>query len=738
MKIRINGQLFENPNIVDGTLSVLQACEEFGFNIPRYCYHQKLSVAGNCRMCLVELEGAPKPIASCAIPQASNMSIHLDSNITKKAREGVTEFLLLNHPLDCPVCDQGGECDLQDQSLLFGNDRSRFYEYKRAVSNKNCGPLVKMVMTRCIHCTRCVRFATEVAGISDLGVTGRGRSMEIGPYIEKILKSELSGNIIDLCPVGALTSKPYAFNARPWELVSFDCIDTFDSLGSNITVQSRDRLTIERIIPRRNALLNGDWISDKSRFSYDGINSQRITIPYSTFSFNVDSYNNRSSLEPYNTNSKNGFFDYKILLDDLLLNWIYTGYRHRISLCNSQLDASSLFHFKNVCKSRQSGISFSHDTGFGAQLDSDFRTYYRFNTTFLDYSNKTDFSLIVGFDAKYENPVLHSQLLNMARSGVTFKFLGNFLNSELGKLHYGYSTKHLKSIFNGCSRLCQDFVLSISPSIIMGSPKNTFFRNSFFFKSFFSLSNYIPFIKMSSDFSKVTWFGVNTLLRKSNEFFANDLYVSDKSNSILLSIDHSVVFTHPWYSLSVDDKIFNKFFRKSCDNWDIANSFTDNYINENFINIYQGTHADTTFFNADFVIPMMTSLEKDSIFVNAEGFKQFSQKAIPSAVNTTLHNDNFFVETPSVSDFTDICPSSNNKELCDIYLLRLSLDTYYTYGDKSIFCFNTWLSDSPIYSSISNYYMSDSISRASFTMSKCSSQNVHSNVLVDSTVRSIY
>lgn len=738
MKIRINGELFENPNIADGSLSVLQACEEFGFNIPRYCYHQKLSVAGNCRMCLVELEGAPKPIASCAIPQAASMSIHLDSTITKKAREGVTEFLLLNHPLDCPVCDQGGECDLQDQSLLFGNDRSRFYEYKRAVSNKNCGPLVKMVMTRCIHCTRCVRFATEVAGVSDLGVTGRGRSMEIGPYIEKILKSELSGNIIDLCPVGALTSKPYAFNARPWELVSFDCIDTFDSLGSNITVQSRDRLSIERIIPRRNALLNGDWISDKSRFSYDGVHSQRIVYPYSTFSFNIDSYSNRTSLEPYNSNSKNGFFDYKLVLDDLLLNWVYTGHRHRISLCNSQLDVSSIFHFKNVCKSRQSCISYSHDTGFGSQLDSDFRSYYRFNTTFLNYFNNTDFSLIVGFDAKYENPVLHSQLLNMARSGVALKFLGNFLNSELGKFQSGYSTKHLNSIFNGCSKLCQEFILSTSPSVVMGSPKNISLVNSFFFKSFLGLSNYVPFIKVSTDFSKITWFGVNTLLRKSNEFFVNDLHVSGKSNSILSSIDHSIVFSQPWYSLSVDDCVFNRFSNKSRGIWNYNNSFVDNFINENFVNLYQGTHADTTFFNSDFVIPMSTSLEKDSIFVNTEGVKQFSQKAIPSIINKSLQDGNFFVEDGLVSDLDDICPSNIGKDFNDIHLLRLNLDTYVGYGSSSSICVSMWFTHVSIYSSISNYYMSDSTSRASFTMSKCSSQNTHSNVLADSTIRTIY
>jgi NADH dehydrogenase (ubiquinone) Fe-S protein 1 len=220
--------------IVDKNSTVLQACESVGIEIPRFCFHERLSVAGNCRMCLVEIEKSPKPQASCALPVMDNMKIFTDTPLVKKAREAVLEFLLINHPLDCPICDQGGECDLQDQAMVYGNDSSRFYEYKRGVENKNVGPLVKMIMTRCIHCTRCVRFMTEVAGVGDFGTTGRGNSTEIGTYIEKNLNSELSGNIVDLCPVGALTSKPYAFKARPWELTSFDTLDISDGLGCNI------------------------------------------------------------------------------------------------------------------------------------------------------------------------------------------------------------------------------------------------------------------------------------------------------------------------------------------------------------------------------------------------------------------------------------------------------------------------------------------------------------------------
>ena len=263
---------------VDPRISVLQACEIAGFDVPRFCYHERLSVAGNCRMCLVEVEKAPKLAASCAMPLMPGMRIKTNSPAVRKAREGVLEFLLINHPLDCPICDQGGECDLQDQAMVYGSDRGRFREYKRAVEDKNCGPLVKTIMTRCIHCTRCVRFANEVAGIADLGTSGRGSQIEIGTYIEKLFKSEFSGNVIDLCPVGALTSKPYAFSARPWELKSFESIDTLDAVCSNIRIDTRG-YEIMRVLPSLNEELNEEWLNDKSRFSFDGLKRQRLCDP---------------------------------------------------------------------------------------------------------------------------------------------------------------------------------------------------------------------------------------------------------------------------------------------------------------------------------------------------------------------------------------------------------------------------------------------------------------------------
>ena len=260
--------------------TVLQAAEAAGIEIPRFCYHERLSIAGNCRMCLVEIEKAPpKPIASCAWPVAEGMVVHTDSPMVRKARRGVMEFLLINHPLDCPICDQGGECDLQDQALGYGAGGSRYAENKRAVKDKYLGPLVKTVMTRCIHCTRCIRFITEVAGVPDLGATARGESMEVGTYVEKALSSELSANIIDLCPVGALTSKPYAFVARSWELAKTDGIDVLDAVGSNIRIDSRGPEVL-RILPRTNDDVNEEWLGDKSRFAVDGLKRRRLDRPW--------------------------------------------------------------------------------------------------------------------------------------------------------------------------------------------------------------------------------------------------------------------------------------------------------------------------------------------------------------------------------------------------------------------------------------------------------------------------
>src|SRR5688572_3369066 len=281
--------------IIDGTaievedgITLLQACEQAGVEIPRFCYHERLSIAGNCRMCLVEVVGGPpKPAASCAMqvkdlrpgPEGQPPEVITRSPMVKRAREGVMEFLLINHPLDCPICDQGGECDLQDQAMAYGIDQNRFHENKRAVEDKYIGPLVKTIMNRCIHCTRCIRFSAEVAGVPELGAIGRGEDMEITTYLEHAMSSELQGNVVDLCPVGALTSKPYAFAARPWELTKTESIDVMDAVGSAIRVDSRGR-EVMRILPRTNDDVNEEWISDKTRHVIDGLRTQRLDQAY--------------------------------------------------------------------------------------------------------------------------------------------------------------------------------------------------------------------------------------------------------------------------------------------------------------------------------------------------------------------------------------------------------------------------------------------------------------------------
>ena len=274
-KITIDGTEHE----VDAGMTILQACEQAGKEVPRFCYHDRLSIAGNCRMCLVQMERSPKPVASCAMPVADGMVVYTDTPEVKKMRQGVMEFLLINHPLDCPICDQGGECDLQDQAMAYGMDHGRYKENKRAVEDKHMGPLIKTIMTRCIHCTRCVRFSTEVAGVTDMGLIGRGENAEIVTYLDQAVSSELSGNVIDLCPVGALTSKPYAFAARPWELKKTESVDVSDAQGCAIRVDSRGP-EVMRVLPRLNEDVNEEWISDKTRYCVDGLKRQRLDQPY--------------------------------------------------------------------------------------------------------------------------------------------------------------------------------------------------------------------------------------------------------------------------------------------------------------------------------------------------------------------------------------------------------------------------------------------------------------------------
>ncbi|HJS86309.1 MAG TPA: NADH-quinone oxidoreductase subunit NuoG, partial [Acetobacteraceae bacterium] len=384
-KVTIDGIEVEVPN---GS-TVLQACEAAGIEVPRFCYHDRLSIAGNCRMCLVQVEKAPpKPIASCAWPVADGMVVHTDTPMVRAARRGVMEFLLINHPLDCPICDQGGECDLQDQALAYGMDHSRYAENKRAVKDKDLGPLVKTVMTRCIHCTRCIRFITEVAGVPELGATSRGEGMEVTTYVQKALTSELSGNIIDLCPVGALTAKPLAFTYRNWELIKTDSIDVLDAQGCNIRVDSRGPEVI-RILPRLNEDVNEEWLGDKSRFALDGLKRRRLDRPWVRRDGRLVAAT---------------WHDAFTALADKLSS--VPG--ERIGAVAGDLcDAESMMALTDLMTSLGSGnLDCRQD---GGHLDATRRDFYLFNSGITGI-DEADAILLIGTNPRREAPVLNARI----------------------------------------------------------------------------------------------------------------------------------------------------------------------------------------------------------------------------------------------------------------------------------------------------------------------------------------
>ena len=384
-KIKIDGVEMEVP----AGITILQACELAGLEVPRFCYHERLSIAGNCRMCLVEVKpGPPKPQASCALPVADKQEVFTTTPMVQKARKGVMEFLLINHPLDCPICDQGGECDLQDQAMGYGFDRSRFHENKRAVPDKELGPLVKTSMNRCIHCTRCIRFATEVAGVEELGATGRGESMEVTTYVEHALSTELSGNLVDLCPVGALTSKPYAFEARSWELTKTESIDVLDALGSNIRIDTRGA-QVMRVLPRLNDDVNEEWISDKTRHAIDGLRYQRLDRPYM-----------RRGNKLVETTWADAFGAIAARLDGL------DGSRIA-AIAGDQCDAESMVALKDLMAALGSpNIDCRQD---GAKLEAGVRGGYIFNPGVRGI-DQADAILLVGTDPRRESPVLNARI----------------------------------------------------------------------------------------------------------------------------------------------------------------------------------------------------------------------------------------------------------------------------------------------------------------------------------------
>ena len=414
-KVTVDGIEVEVPN----GATVLQACEAAGKEIPRFCYHERLSIAGNCRMCLVEVKpGPPKPQASCALPAADNQEIRTDTPMVKKAREGVMEFLLINHPLDCPICDQGGECDLQDQSVAYGRGFSRYHENKRAVTEKYMGPIVKTIMTRCIQCTRCVRFAEEVAGVEEIGALYRGENMQITSYLEQAVTSELSGNVVDLCPVGALTSKPYAFEARPWELKKTFAIDVMDAVGTNIRLDSRGRQVL-RALPRVNEAVNEEWASDKTRHCVDGLVRKRLDRPF---------VRKGGKLQP--ATWQEAFAAIKAAKAGASV----------AAIAGPLVDCETMYAAKALLRAMGSNLLEGRDNGL--TYDTSSLGAVNFNTTIVGIEN-ADAILIVGSNVRWEAPLVNTRIRKAVKRGAKVFGIGpqvdltynlTWLGNDLGLL----------------------------------------------------------------------------------------------------------------------------------------------------------------------------------------------------------------------------------------------------------------------------------------------------------------
>ena len=489
-------------NYIPSNRSIIEYCENLGIDIPHYCYHSNLTIAGNCRMCLVEVKNSPKPVISCAMSLLNKMEIYTDSPLVKKSREGILEFLLLNHPLDCPVCDQGGECDLQDQSFVFGVDKKRFYNFKRIVTDKNIGPIVKTVMTRCIHCTRCVRFSKEIAGVESLGVFGRGVNSEIGTYITKTFNSELSGNIIDICPVGALTSKQYPFIGRVWELKNIKSIDYADSLSNSIQIYVKSN-SIVKILPGYDETTkSNNWISDKTRFSFDGMFSPERLSNISVSSGNEDKTNVLTWNKVFND------IIYILYFQDHLSKHFLKNYR-LVIIFNDNIDLETLNLLLLLSKKY---IFISLRKSENSNLKIDLESNFLLNTfkNSMDL-NKSDFCLLMNVNPRYENPSLNIKLRQCFLKGN----LPIFSINSLVDLTYpvkslGSNIKILSKITEGNHLICQNMSLSKNPFLLVSSEIFKRKDSVNIVKLLESLSNNTKLIKSN-------WNGYNILNTSLNE-----------------------------------------------------------------------------------------------------------------------------------------------------------------------------------------------------------------------------
>jgi len=591
-KLIINRREIEVPN----GITLIQACDLAGVEIPRFCYHERLSIAGNCRMCLVEVAGMPKPVASCAMGvsdlrpsrDGTPPTIVTDSETVKKAREGVLEFLLINHPLDCPICDQGGECDLQDQTMAYGFDAGRFQDNKRAVEDKYLGPLIDTYMNRCIHCTRCIRFMNEVAGVDELGAIGRGEDMEITTYLEQGMMSNLSGNVVDLCPVGALTSKPYAFMARPWELTKTMSIDVMDAQGSAIRVDARGR-EVMRILPRINDAINEEWISDKTRHVWDGLRTQRLDRPY---------VRRNGKLEPASWDEAFRVIAAKLKGLD--------GSRFA-AIAGDLAAAEEMFALKLLAEQLGSpNIDCRQD---GAKLDPALgRATYLFNST-IEGIDQADAILLVGTNPRHEAPVLNARIRRrwrQAQGRFPIGSIGEEVDLTYAYDYLGAGPETLAKIADGSHLFLKKLADVERPMLILGQAALARPDGA----AVLALAAKAA-IEMGGIKPTLPWNGFNVLHTAAARMAGLDLGLVpakgglDVESMLEASAKGEIEIV---YLLGADEIEMER----------LGDAFV----------IYQGSHGDRGAHRADVILPGAAYTEKDAIYVNTEGRAQTTARAV--------------------------------------------------------------------------------------------------------------
>ena len=668
-KIIINGKEIE----FEKGMTVLQACELANVEIPRFCYHEKLSIAGNCRMCLVEMEKSPKPIASCAMPASEGMNIKTNTEFVEKARKGVMEFLLANHPLDCPVCDQGGECDLQDQSLYYGFDKSRFAENKRAVKDKYMGPLIKTQMTRCIHCTRCIRFATEIAGVPEIGAIGRGEDMEITTYLEESMTSELSANVIDLCPVGALTSKPYAFEARPWELKKTETIDVMDAVGSNVRIDTYG-WEVKRVLPRINEEINEEWISDKTRYACDGLLKQRLDTPYIKKSGRLVKCEWEEAIETISNKIKS--IDPKNIGGHI----------------GDMISLESTYAFKKFLEKIGSDNYDFREKKF--YINPEHKMNYLFNSS-IKGIEESDFILLIGANPRYEATMVNARIRKATiKNNVSVYSLGN-----PGDLTFKYKVisdqvSELNRIFEENSAISSELKNSKKPIFIIGESALELKNGKFILEK---TKEYL----IKNNFINQNWNAFNILSQNASTTGALDLKFY-KINSQ----DNFMFFD------KLEKNQFELLYLLSSDNLKIKKG------NE-FI-VYQGSHGDRGSEIAAVILPTPAFTEENGLYSNLEGRLQECRKA-SYPIGKALEDWKIFNKISNQIDgsklfenFLDIrkLTLSEIKNFSDIDLLPKK-------EPIKIEKFSSSFNDEKIVIKDLDYYFSNSIARASKTMSDC-------------------